>query len=151
MRPHLPHVPEEQMTWRARTYLAIGGTRHLCTGTIAFVAARYYDDSPWAVLISVLSLKVWALAFIVGGLHFFYSAIMGEEWQARVALVVSAALTASWSAGFLLSAIEGSITALLIGVLLAALAGKDLVVCAQPLRSPFEPILRRIARPDRDG
>lgn len=149
--PAFLHVPPEKMTVRARLYLAIGAARHLSVAAIAFVAANYYDGSPWAVLISVLSLKVWALAFFIGGLHFAYSATVGDEAQARVALVVSAALTASWAAGFFLSAVEGSATAVFIGVLLAALAGKDLVVCAQPLRSPFEPIVRKIARPDRDG
>lgn len=140
------HVPPEQMTWRARIYLGIGATRHACIGLISFTAASTYDGSPWAALVSLISLTVWGALFVLGGLHFAYAALFGHAQHARWALVTSAVLTGMWAAGFLISGSNGSVTALLIGVLLGALSGKDLTMCAAPLRTPLEPFVRRMTQ-----
>lgn len=143
------HVPPEQMTWRARAYLTIGAARHILVGALSIVVSHDFDGTPWAVVINVLPLWIWGIVFLAGGLHLAFAAAIGDEGHARWGLVISASLTAGWATGFLLATLQGSVSAFLIGVLFAALSLKDFVVCAQPLRSPFEPVMRRYARPGR--
>lgn len=137
-------VPPEQMTARARIYLTIAAAQHLLIagGLLLFPGA--WSTPSFAVLAGLAPLWVWGALMLAGGLHLTWSALTGSEGHARVALVGAAVLAALWSAGFLLAWEHGVATALG-GIVFAAVAGKDLMVCGQPLRSPFEPIVREFA------
>lgn len=138
-----PHVPEEQMTWRARAYLVVGALRHLGVGATGLAVPDTYDGDSFKILLSVLSLDLWAILFIVGGFHLGFAAIRGSVGHARVALIISAAMTSAWAMGFYLAFFAGGVVSPLGAILFSALVLKDLVQCGQPLRSPFEPIVRR--------
>jgi len=143
----LPSVPEEQMTWRARAYLVIAAARHILVGAACIVLVADFDGDSFQVIRAVLPVWVWGVAFLVGGAHLTYAAIRGSEGHARVALSLSAISTSVWAAGFLLAYQEGGAVSP-IGVIFAtALTAKDLVICRQPMRSPFEPIVREYDEP----
>lgn len=137
------HIPEEQMTWRARAYLCVGALRHLALGVTGLTLPGTYDGDAFGILLGVLSLTMWSVLFLVGGLHLAYAAGRGNVGHARVALILSAAMTAAWAVGFLLAFFEGGVVSPLGTILFSALVLKDLVQCGQPLRSPFEPIVRK--------
>ena len=143
---HSLSVPEEQMTWRARAYLTVGALRHLLIGSAIVAAEDQFDSDSFSVIISILPLAAWGVVFLVGGLHLAYAAVRAREGAARTALVMSAGMTAAWGMGFLLAFIQGGVVSPVGAILFSALAAKDLVVCAQPLRSPFEPIVRKYTR-----
>lgn len=136
-------VPEEQMTWRARAYLTVGSLRHLAIGVTGLTLADTYDGDAFAILFRIFSLEVWATIFLVGGLHLAYAAGRGSVGHARVALIISASMTAAWAVGFGLAFHQGGVVSPLGCILFTALVLKDLVQCGQPLRSPFEPIVRK--------
>lgn len=146
----LRHVPEEQMTTRARLYLLGCSVQHFAVSIIAFFAAHIYEGTRWAAGISVIPLTVWAAMFAFGGLHFAYAAIRAAEHPARAALIMSTGISTSWAFGFSLASFDGGSSSALYGVLFFTLAWKDLVMCRMPLRSPFESVVRKYA-PDEDG
>ena len=141
-----PRIPPEQMTWRARAYLATGALRHILIGAAIVVAEGQFDSDSFSVIISVLPLVAWGIVFLIGGFHLAFAALTGHEGQARTALVMSAGMTTAWGMGFLLAWAQGGVVSPVGAILFSALAAKDLVVCAQPLRSPFEPIVRKYTR-----
>lgn len=141
-------VPEEQMTVRARAYLCIGALRHLAIGVAGLTVPQTFGSKAFNVLFDVFSLPVWSVLFLLGGLHLAYAAGRGDVWHARVALIISACMTASWAVGFGIAFNEDhrDLVSPLGCILLTALMLKDLVQCGQPLRSPFEPIVRKYVR-----
>lgn len=140
------HVPEEQMTWRARAYLAVGSLRHIALGASGLALADTFQSDAFKILFDVFSLELWSILFLAGGLHLAYAAGKGSTSHARVALILSACMTAAWAVGFILAFHAGGVVSPLGGILFSALVLKDLVQCGQPLRSPFEPIVRKYVR-----
>lgn len=131
------------MTVRARAYLCIGSLRHLALGISGLALADTFSSDAFKVLFDVFSLEVWSILFLVGGIHLAYAAVKGSVGHARVALILSASMTAAWAVGFFLAFKQGGVVSPLGGILFSALVLKDLVQCGQPLRSPFEPIVRK--------
>lgn len=144
--PSILRVPEEQMTLRARAYLCIGSLRHLAMGASGLALSDTFDGAAFKVLLGVFSLEVWSILFLLGGMYLAYAAGKGDVWHARVALIFSASMTAAWAVGFFLAFRQGGVVSPIGGILFSALVLKDLVQCGQPLRSPFEPIVRRYVK-----
>lgn len=134
-------LPPEVMTWRARSYLIVAAIRNGVIGGAIVGQPETFDTPSFDSLRSLAPLLVWGLAMLFGAGHLTYAAITGKENQARIALIVSASVTGFWAAGFAIVYSRGLATVVAF-VLLGALAAKDLIVLAQPLRSPFEPLVR---------
>lgn len=146
----LPAVPPDVMTWRARGYLGIAAARHLAAGIYIVTVPGDFTADAYQVIREILPMRVWGLLFLAGGIHMAYAALAGREPHARTGLTMSAVASGSWAAGFFMSYFVGGIVTLLGGIIFTALTLKDLVVCAQPMRSPFERIVREYAgTPDR--
>jgi hypothetical protein len=126
------------MTPRARAYLIIAGLRHVGIGVCAVAVASSFSSSSLRPLLEVMNLPTWGFFLIIVGLSCLSAALMESEPIARAALVLSAAASATWTAGFLSAALNHELPNPALPIVFAALAAKDLVVCAQPLRSPFE-------------
>lgn len=139
------------MTWRARAYLSVASARHLLVGAATIALSDDFNGDSFSVIISIFPLWLWGAIFVLGGIHLAYAAWYGVEGQARAALAVSAGMTAAWAAGFTLAYLQGGVVSPVGAILFGALCVKDLVQCAQPLRSPFEPLVRRYGRPPQDG
>lgn len=138
----LPAVPADVMTWRARGYLAIAAGRHLAVGTYVVLEPGDFTADAYQVIRDIAPMRAWGVLFLLGGLHLAYSAFAGRENHARTGLTISAGASAAWAAGFFMGYFVGGIVTLLGGIIFTALTLKDLVVCAQPMRSPFERIVR---------
>ena len=139
----------ERMTARARGYLLIAGTRHLLIGTTCVTAADLFISPAYVQIKAVLPIPVWGLLFIANALVCLAAAAVGRATPARVGLILSAASTAVWGGG-VVAAISADQAA---GrqpsgptgvVVFFAIAAKDLVVCRNPMRSPFEDLGQRI-------
>ena len=127
----------EQMTWRAKSYLAVGALRHLIIASAMVLAPASFDSPAFTGLFDIAPYWFWVVTLAIGGLHLAYSALTRSESHARTALTISAAVSFMWAGAFGLVVLEGS-ASVLATVIFSALGLKDLVVCAQPLRSPFE-------------
>lgn len=145
----LPSVPEDVMTWRARGYLAITAGRHIAIGAVCILLPQDFDGDSYQIILEILPIWAWGLLFFVGGAHLAFSAVRGHENHARIGLSLSAITTSTWAAGFFMAYLTGGVVTLIGGILWTALTGKDLVVCAQPMRSPFEKLAREYAAPPR--
>lgn len=129
------------MTWRARAYLSIASARHLVIGTSMLLLPHTYDTRSYHLLFRDLPSVFWSVIVLIGGLYLAYAAYRASELHARVALILSCGIASMWAASFALIAFHGYASVLATAVF-GALAGKDLLVCGQPLRSPFEPLVR---------
>lgn len=141
----LPAVPPDVMTWRARGYLGIAGARHFAVGAYVLTRPEDFSADAYQVIREILPMRAWGVLFLIGGLHIAYAALAARESHARTGLTFSAVASGCWAAGFLMGYYVGGVVTLLGFIVFTALTGKDLVVCAQPMRSPFERIVREYA------
>lgn len=132
-----------EMTWRARFYLTVAGFRH---GALA-ASALLSPDLPDVDL--GLPIRWWGVVFLVGAAGLLWAAKEASETWARVALGVSAVVTSVWAAGFTAFWLTGQWSPLP-AILFLALTLKDLTIVGDPMRSPFEPMLREYADTDPD-
>ncbi|WP_193613171.1 hypothetical protein [Nocardioides lijunqiniae] len=135
------------MTKRARGYLTVTALRHVAVGIVCLALPNDFKGDSYQIIIEVLPIGLWGLLFLAGGAHLGYAAVKGDERQARIGLSLSAVSTSLWAAGFFMAYFVGGIVTLIGGILWTALTLKDLVVCAQPMRSPFERITREYVGP----
>ncbi len=139
----------DRMTGRARGYLTIAGVRHLLIGTVCLFYSDLFISPAFTQIKAVLPIPVWGLAFIAAAVICLTSAIRGTGSLARLGLIASAITTAVWAGGFVAAAIvdlrAGRQPSGPTGVIIyIAVAAKDLVVCRNPMRSPFEDLAQRI-------
>lgn len=146
-----PHREPEAMTRRAQWYLCIGGSRHAVLGWFAIVKADQFTSGVWVPIISYAPLCFWGGAMLLVALLMFVSAGCRSAKLARLALVLSGTLTLTVGAGILIGLIgiwtdgnPATTATPVLPTLLLSLALKDYAVCTQPLRSPFESILRSV-------
>lgn len=151
MSRSLPTLPGDRtpMTWRAKAYLWIGAARTWPVAAACFANPELFRSPAFEYLRSAAPIWGWGIVFVVSGLLSAAAAITSREWLARIALITSASITACWAIGFAFAAAKGNLVSPLGITWGLALAAKDLVVCRQPLWSPFEQMVSRIAVRDR--
>lgn len=135
----------DEMTWRAKAYLSICAARHGLLGISTLLVPNTFQGPAFEEIRGAASLTVWGMIFIAGGLHLTYAAWTGKETAARSAMTVSAIVTSVWAAGFIMAFEPGGVVSPVAAILFSALTLKDLVICRQPMRSPFEPLVRKYA------
>lgn len=137
-------VPPEQMTARARRYLAIASLRHVLIALTTWLAADQYRSSSFDQIRSILPLWCWGVVFAAAGSTCAVAALIGREAPARIGLILSAASSALWAGGFVAAYFAGQLSSPTGVIIWWAVTLKDLVVCEQPMRSPFEPLVRQV-------
>lgn len=134
------------MTPRAKLYLAVAAGHHAVVGLSCLFAASYLQAPAFQFISGVLPFTVWTVGFLITAAICVYSLVFSSEVWARAGLVASAMITAAWAGGFMAAlAHSHEHVAPTMAVAWAALALKDLIVCRQPLRSPFEPLVQRLS------
>lgn len=133
------------MTGRAKIYLWICCLRSLPIAVACLVDQDAFRLPAWEFIRGVFPMPTWGVLLLIGGCLAGAAALTQREWLARVALATSAALTICWTIGFAVAYFDGNLLSPTWVAWGLALAGKDLVVCRQPLWSPFEPLVRRVA------
>jgi hypothetical protein len=140
----------EAMSARARGYLLIAGARHLSTGLLCLLQPAIFGGPGFRWTRAVLAVPVWGSGFVAVGLVAVLSAFVGNRAAARVSLTLSAVSAVVWGVGFLIAALDSAHHGQTAGGLLGfvwcfAMAGKDLVVTGNPMRTPFEDLARAYA------
>lgn len=131
----------ELMTRRARAYLVVAAVRHLVIGSLALRDVGF-SAALWTQIRSVAPMAVWGVLFVAVGAGCAVASVAQKQTIARWSLVASAGSSALWLGGFLAAWGNGEVTNGVLAAVWAALTAKDLVQCRQPLRSPFESIVR---------
>jgi hypothetical protein len=132
----------EVMTGRARSYLAIAALRHLLIGGSCVVIPDTFRSSSFIPLKNILPLPVWGIVFLIAAATCIAAAIRRHDFLARMGLIMSATTTSVWAAGITLSLATGELSSPTGPIIWWAVALKDFIVCAQPMRSPFEPLIQ---------
>lgn len=130
------------MTGRARAYLSIAAIRHLLVAISTWTMAHQFTSGSFIQIKAILPLPVWGLAFLGAGLACGIAALRGQETLARVGLILSATSSALWAGGFVAAYLSGQAAGPTAVIIWWAIAMKDLIVCRQPLRSPFESLVK---------
>ena len=134
------------MTPRARWYLGIAGTRHLLVGTFALLMPSSFKSTSFIPIIAAAPLSWWAVASLACAVACLGAALTTSEPLARLGMAWSAVLTMLIGTGLLLAVFTGQSSSPTGPIIWLAVALKDFVVCAQPIRSPFEGLTERLAR-----
>lgn len=141
----MPKVVPEQMTGRAQAYLTVAGLRHIAIGAACLAVGRWFTSPGYAQIKAIPGgLMTWGIVSLAVGIACLTAAGRRSENLARFALLSSAVVTGLWAAGFWLAMFDGTITGPTGPAIWTAVTAKDLIVCRQPLRSPFEPLIREV-------
>ena len=135
------------MTRRARVYLMISATRHLVMGVFTIAAAGEFTNPTFVPVLAYLPVTGWGVLMLATAAVCGVAAVLRSATWARTALTVSATLSLTLGAGIFLGVLAVRISggmAPIAAICLLSLAAKDYVVCAQPMRSPFEQVMRRM-------
>lgn len=153
-RPRLPPVlPASDpvlMTLRARIFVSIVAARNIALGlTLILMTDRY--SSPSYDVIERVPMQTWGVITVGIGVVCAAAAASMSEALARFGVGLAATASLMWAVGFAaaLSQVPGASPA---GVIVwSSLTLKDYLICAYPMASPFEPIVRRLSRGGRGG
>lgn len=144
---------EARMSVRARVYLWLTALPALGVGLFCLLGGQMLRAPAYSVIRAVGfdSMVFWGVLYLLVAVTSVAAAIRANETLARVALMSSAGVMAGWAAGFGI-AYHTHHLAGPAGVLIwGTLAVKDLAVCRQPLRSPFESIASALSHESDDA
>jgi len=140
------------LTLRARTYMGIVSMRHLLIGAFCLIRPGDFQSPSYGGVKDALgflapdtALMVYGLAFIIAGVASAVPVVTGGDGAARAGLLISVVVTGLWVGGFFAAIWDGTIAGPTGPVVWCAVLAKDLTMLREPLRNPFEPIVRRIA------
>lgn len=137
------------MTGRAKAYLWITCLRTLPIAYGCLTQPELFSGKAFEYIQGVMPMWAWGVALAGQSALAAAAAVTQREWLARIALIASAALAMCWVIGFSIAAHQGNLLSP-VGIMWGAgIAAKDLVVCRQPLWSPFEPLIQRVLRGER--
>lgn len=137
------------MTGRAKAYLWICFFRTVPIIVACFFAEETFENDSWHYIRGVLPMWAWGIALSISALTAATAALTQREWIARMSLIGSSSLAMCWVIGFMVAYRQGVVLSPVGMMWGAAIAAKDLVICRQPLWSPFEPLVQRVTRPER--
>jgi len=138
--------PANDMTNRARWYLAIAGIRHILVGGFAMLMPLSFKSTSFIPIIAAAPLWFWAIFSLGAGIACLGAGVTRSEPLARLGMAWSAVLTLLIGVGLLMAVFTNHSSSPTGPIIWLAVALKDFVVCAQPIRSPFEGLTEQLAR-----
>lgn len=154
--PFAPAPPRERMTPRARFYMGVVATRCLllaiaCIGFSGnFTSGGYHGlMQAFAPIHPELVIQLWGVGWAITAVTAYYAVLTGREGEARAALLMSIVAGACWATGFSIALANGTSTGPTGVIVWWALVLKDGSMLRQPLRNPFEPLVQRVLKQDR--
>ncbi|WP_169165088.1 hypothetical protein [Cellulomonas taurus] len=152
----LPSPPPigERMTPRARVYMAICAARHGLLGLACLVRPQDFTSGSFSGVRNFLHwaipgdpmLRIWGVAFGVVAALAVAAVLTGRPEVARNGLLGSVIVSFCWVGGFIASIWTGQSAGWSGVIVWAAITLKDLTMLQDPLRNPFEPLIRKEER-----
>ncbi len=144
-------IHDAKMSPRARAYLWATAIPNAVIGGYCILDAPILRTPSYTTIGGVLPFPAWGALFTLVALFAAGGAISGRELPARLALVGSAFAFAMWAGGFGWAYFQGHLSGPTGVLVWGTLAVKDLIVCRQPLRSPFEVLTRAFTGRAQEG
>jgi hypothetical protein len=142
--------PPEVMTGRARAYLGLAAAQNLALAYVCLAMPDQLRSASFVVAGSVMPFRAWGVTFAVVGIGCIIGLAAARRSWAFLGLAGSATAALMWLISYLVAASHGYLTTPIGPIVWAAMAGRDFVVCGQPMRSPLDPIIRRIVGQEKD-
>lgn len=134
----------EEMTFWARVYLTIAAARQIGLGLYCLLRPDLFISGSFQTIEGIMPFRLWGAVFLITGAALVYAAWSRSEGWARAGLLLSVGTTALWAGGFFAAFVLDAGGGPSGWIAWGSLALKDIVMCASPLRLPFEPIKRRV-------
>lgn len=151
-------VDPERLTPRARAYLLGIATQHSAIAGFAFCAPGLFSSSSFdgikkavVFLPGEQAMRGWGIVLAIAAALAVTAAVRGSEGLARAALLMCVSTEGAWLGGYLASWAGGSLISPVGVIVWGGLVYRDITMLRQPLRNPFEPILRRWAAESDDA
>lgn len=145
----VPAPPEERMTPRARAYLAIVAVSRLILGLLCALRPDHFTSGTYAGLKGALpfvsddgAMILWGVIFIGVGLLNAVPVVTGRETYARAGLLVAVAATGCWLGGFIGAQLTGEAQGPSGLIAWSIIVSSDLTMLRDPMRNPFEPVVK---------
>lgn len=148
------HSPEA-MTRRARWYLGIATFRHGSLGLFCLIMPWLFGSAAFIPILDFIPIWAWGSVMVFCAIVCGLAARLRSGDWARWGMVISATITTVLAAGVLIGVsivwwewlhqLRDAPASPVLPIILGSLAAKDFVVCAQPIRSPFESVVRLVA------
>lgn len=148
-RPLLQRDPD--MTRRAQGYLgSVAFTAGLIGYSCLFVPETFHSTSFIQVALVIPGgIPTWGVLFSLCALVSALAAGFKSASLARFGMIMSVLCCGAWSAGFLAAYVHGQLASPPGPIIFAGVVLRDLFVLQQPLRTPFETVVRRVLREER--
>jgi hypothetical protein len=150
---HVDHSPEA-MTRRARWYLGIATFRHGSLGLFCLIMPWLFGAAAFIPVLDFLPIWGWGTVMVACSLLCGMAAFLRSGDWARWSMVISATITTVLAVGVLIGVsivwwqwfmgLRPDPSSPVLPIVLGSLAAKDFVVCAQPIRSPFESVVHLV-------
>ena len=147
----MPAGAAVKLSPRARIYLATAVAQHAIIGGWCLLDPDAFTSSAFAGLRSALpfvdpgqAMATWGMLLANIAVLCLVAVVAGSEGWARAALLASVAVEGMWLGGYLYSVANGLLTGPVGPVIWTAVVARDLTMLRQPLRNPFEPVVRRV-------
>jgi hypothetical protein len=144
------HLDPERLTPRARAYLLGLVVQHAGIATFIFCTPALFMAPSFdgikkalAVLPAGDEMRGWGVVLAVAAVLAATAAVRGSEALARAALLMCVVTEGAWLGGYLASWAAGSLISPVGVIVWGSMVYRDITMLRQPLRNPFEPILRR--------
>lgn len=144
------HLDPERLTPRARAYLLGIAVQHSSIAFFAFVNLQLFSSPAFDGIKRALPLlpfdqamRGWGVLLAAAAVINVIAAVRGSEGLARAALLMCVTVEGAWLGGYLASWASGSLISPVGVIVWGGLIYRDITMLRQPLRNPFEPLLRR--------
>lgn len=140
----VPSVPPEAMTPKARQYLLITALYFFLMGLSMLLSPERFSSPSFEIVANRIpfGLDGWATIHLLTSLLALHAARVGREKPAWLALIIGAGILGAWTYGFFVAlqiSGEASVSPLWA---YGALTLYHLTQARQPLRAPFDPLIR---------
>lgn len=143
----LPHIDQspDAMTSRARGYMLTVSGRHLVMAGFIFAAPERFTARGFKPMTDSWPLWAWGSIIALIGVVALAASVWRREALARTGLIASASLSGLVAIGLTIAAVQSPVGGVTGAIIFWALTAKDLIVCQDPIRSPFEALSQRKA------
>lgn len=142
----MTHDPDA-MTGRARAYLILNALGFGTIGWFCIAHSEQFQAAAYIPIVNALDVRWWGVLFALGGIVSASGAWTRSPGWARAGLVMSAGVLGGCSAGLWIGIIAvwiaGKPATPISTIIMTLVVGFNLIMCSQPMRTPFEQVLAR--------
>jgi len=132
------------LSLRARAYLWSYTVANIVMGVMLVLAPRAFQSESFGALRALFPLPVWGITYLVVAMVTCWGAYRGTERPARAALLANLVTTGGFFAGFTAAMIDNTSSSPSGPIAWGLLTVLNLIMLSNPLRTPFEDLVKEI-------